>query len=207
MASISVLIADDHLLLREAMVNFLGQQPGFMAVAAGCLGDALTRMKNSGPFGVALLEVGVFGDDGLTGVDKAIAANSGGAVALMSGEPRRNFVEAALQRGVRGHIPKSLPAQTVAEALRQIAAGRIYLPVDHDRPATNVLPAALAHLSPQEGRVLRHLCQGLSNKEIARAMNLAEITVKIHMRAVCTKLEARNRTHAALIGNAHLRGQ
>ncbi|WP_051294670.1 response regulator [Gemmobacter nectariphilus] len=206
MAGISVLIADDHLLLRETLVHFLSREPGFSVSTAGSLAETLSRIATDGPFDVVLLDVVMPGMQGLPGVSEVVAANAGGAVVVMSGNVQRSFVEGAMQRGAKGYVPKTLPARALAEAMRQVASGRSYLPVDLYSGVPAPAPEGLSHLSPQELRVLRYLCQGLSNKEIAREMDIGEVTVKTHMRAICTKLGARNRTQAALIGTAHFRG-
>lgn len=206
MAVISVLIADDHLLLRETLVHFLTRQADFKVTTAGNLGETLEQLAAHGPFDVVLLDVVMPGMQGLSSLSEVVAANAGGAVVVMSGAVQRSFVEGAMQRGARGYVPKTLPARALAEAMRQVASGRRYLPVDLHSDGNLSLPPGLAHLSPQEMRVLRFLCHGLSNKEIAREMDIGEVTVKTHMRAICTKLGARNRTQAALIGTAQLKG-
>lgn len=204
MAALKVLIADDHLLLRETLVQFLSRQPDFNVRSAGNLPEALALISAEGPFDIVLLDVVMPGMNGLTGVEAAVAANGTGAVALMSGSPQRKLVDDAIKKGARGFIPKTLSAEALAEVLRLIHSGKVYLPMDHYAQETANNPIRqLAPLSPQETRVLRYLCQGMSNKEIAREMELTEITIKTHMRAVCSKLEARNRTHAALIGNTY----
>ena len=205
MAMLSVLVADDHLLLRETLVHFLGREPDFQVATAGSLSETLERIATHGVFDVVLLDVVMPGMQGLAGVAKVVAANAGGAVVVMSGTVQRSFVEGAMQSGARGYVPKTLPARALAEAMRQVASGRKYLPVNLYSDAPVPLPPRLAQLSPQEARVLRFLCQGLSNKEIARELDIGEVTVKTHMRAICTKLGARNRTQAALIGTEQLR--
>lgn len=205
MTEISVLVADDHLLLRETLVQFLSREPGFRVRSVGSLAETLSRIAADGPYDIVLLDVVMPGMNGLAGIEAAIAANKGGAVVVLSGNVPRSFVDNAVKRGARGFVPKTLPADALAAALRLIASGKVYLPVEHYVEPTSQRPPGLAQLSPQETRVLRFLCKGMSNKEIAREMTLTEITIKTHMRAICSKLGARNRTHAALIGNAHFR--
>lgn len=204
--AISILIADDHLLLREALVHFLAGEPEFKVTTAASLDEAMVLITSLGPFDVVMLDVVMPGMQGLAGIANAVSANAGGAVVLLSGSVQRDLVEAAMQRGARGFIPKTLPARALTQALRSIAAGRIWLPVDLQSETLAPLPAALAALSPQEARVLRHLCRGQSNKEIARDLAVEEVTIKTHMRAICSKLGARNRTEAALIGTRHFAG-
>lgn len=205
MPPFSVLIADDHSLLRDTLVHYLAKDTDLVVDAVGSFDEALTRVIGQGRQDVVLLDVVMPGMAGLESVAQMLAANAGGAVMLMSGQTPHGLIEAAMRAGARGFIPKSLPARTVREAIRQVIGGRIYLPPDLLSDAPRAMPPGLGHLTPQEGRVLRHLCEGRSNKEIARAMDLTEVTIKTHMRAICTKLDARNRTHAALIGTTHFK--
>jgi len=201
----SVLIADDHLLLRDTLVHFLETDADFRIDAASTFAEALDKVQANNGYDVVLLDVVMPGMAGLDSVVQMLAANPGGAVVLMSGQIPHALIDAAVRAGARGFIPKSLPAGTLRQALRQVIAGRVYLPPELHSDLPRTLPPGLAHLTPQEGRVLRHLCEGRSNKEIARAMDLTEVTIKTHMRAICTKLDARNRTHAALLGSTHFK--
>lgn len=202
----SLLVADDHLLVREMLVHYLSATLDFRISTAANLPEALDVIATHGPQDLLLLDVLMPGMGGIMGVERAIAANAPGAVLIFSGSVRRAFVEEAIARGVRGYIPKTMPARSLVHALRHVLSGQVYLPVQYFTETPGEMPPALGHLSTQEGRVLRHLCEGMSNKEIARAMNLSEVTIKTHMRAICQKLDARNRTQAALIGNTHLKG-
>lgn len=201
----SVLIADDHLLLRDTLVHFLEADADFRIDAASTFAEALDKVQANNGYDVVLLDVVMPGMAGLDSVVQMLAANVGGAVVLMSGQIPHALIDAAVRAGARGFIPKSLPAGTLRQALRQVIAGRVYLPPELHSDLPRTLPPGLAHLTPQEGRVLHHLCEGMSNKEIARAMDLTEVTIKTHMRAICTKLDARNRTHAALLGSTHFK--
>jgi DNA-binding NarL/FixJ family response regulator len=81
-----------------------------------------------------------------------------------------------------------------------MAAGEVYAPVlrTADRKA-NTEAATIGPLTPRELDVLRRLCRGMANKEIARDLDLQEVTVKLHVKTLYRKIDARNRTHAAMI--------
>ena len=140
------------------------------------------------------------GMHGLAGLTQAISANGGKGVAILSGNAPAQTAQDALKLGAIGFIPKTMGAQSLLNAVRFMAAGEIYVPVDLMRPE----PAAPAHplaekLSPRENEVLSGLCKGQSNKEIARDLDLQEVTIKLHVRTLCRKLDAKNRTQAAMI--------
>lgn len=204
MQGLTVLIADDHQLVRDAVAHYLDAESGARVSVAESLAEALAAMRAAGGFDLVLLDVAMPGMAGLVSVEQAVAANPRGAVVLFSGSVRRGIVTDAVARGARGFIPKSLPARALVHALRLVAEGRVYLPVSFMAGETGDLPEPLRHLTPQEGRVLRRLCEGKTNKEIAREMDLSEVTIKTHMRTLCAKLGAKNRTHAAMIATPHL---
>jgi DNA-binding NarL/FixJ family response regulator len=119
-------------------------------------------------------------------------------VALMSGIAPPGVAEKVLSAGAAGYLPKTLPAHSLVNAIRFMATGEVYMPLDLHRPS-RALEAAPSGLSPRELEVLAGLCAGHANKEIARDLNLREPTIKLHVKTICRKLDAKNRTHAAMI--------
>lgn len=89
----------------------------------------------------------------------------------------------------------------MVNAIRFMASGERYVPIDMLRGASgDAAPQPFdGRLSPRETQVLRGLCEGKANKEIARDLELREPTVKLHVKLLCRKLDARNRTHAAML--------
>lgn len=199
-----ILIADDHDLLRDTLALFLQREDGFSTAEARDLPEALARIGAEGPFDLVLLDFGMPGMDGLDGLRRAMAANGGRPVALMSGLAPRAVAEEALAAGAAGFLPKTLPAKSLVSAVRFMASGEQYAPVRFMTEAEpEPAPNALAEkLSPRETQVLEGLCRGLANKEIARELGLQEPTVKLHVKTLCRKLDARNRTQAAMIAKA-----
>jgi len=196
-----ILIADDHDLVRDTLAAFLEAEGGIAVETAEDLDGALAAVDGNGAFDLLLLDYTMPGMHGLDGLRRALEANGGKPVAIMSGTAPRTIAQEALDTGAIGFLPKTLPAKSLVNAIRFMAAGETYVPVKFltTEEAEEVNPLA-AKLSKREMEVLGGLCRGLANKEIARELDLQEVTIKLHVKTLCTKLEAKNRTHAAMIG-------
>jgi DNA-binding NarL/FixJ family response regulator len=119
----------------------------------------------------------------------------------MSGTAPRAIAEEALTGGAAGFLPKTMPARSLMSAIRFMVMGEQYAPVQfmterEEEPPSNPLAK---QFTEREMQMLLGLCRGLSNKEIARELELQEVTVKLHVKTACRKLNARNRTQAAMI--------
>jgi DNA-binding NarL/FixJ family response regulator len=195
-----VLIADDHDLLRDTLVAFLGAEDGFDLGTAASYTEAVQRIHEDAPYDLVLLDYKMPGMHGLETLREAMALKGGQRVALISGEATREIAEQALAMGAAGFVPKTLPAKSLVNAVRFMAMGEIYAPIAFmTAPAEPVQTHPLAkRLTPREMDVLKGLCDGKSNKEIARDLGLTEPTVKLHMKTLYRKLDVSNRTQAAI---------
>ena len=195
-----VLLADDHDLVRETIAAFLESDGATTVTAASTLDEVLEAIETRGPFDIVLLDFEMPGMEGLAGLSRAKQASGDKPVGLISGTASRDVAEKALEMGAAGFLPKTLPARSLLNAVRFMAAGEVYAPVDfmaqRDETAEHEFQT---QLSSREREVLIGLTQGLSNKEIARELTLQEVTVKLHVKTLSRKLSARNRTHAAMI--------
>lgn len=197
---ITVLVADDHKLLAETVQMFLQTDGGFAVELAESLEGALHAIQLAGGFDVVMLDLDMPGMGGLGGLDRAVRANAPGRVVLFSGQARQEAAMRALELGAAGFVPKTLSPRSLAAALRFVAAGETYFPSQLSMPARRTeSPAPEAQLSLRERQVLRGICDGATNKDIAQSLGLTEVTVKMYVRGVCAKLEAANRTQAAII--------
>ncbi|ALG89946.1 MULTISPECIES: response regulator transcription factor [Actibacterium] len=198
--TLQILIADDHDMVRETIAMFLDADGATNTVAASDLSEALEKIRAEGPFDLVLLDYTMPGMKGLDGLQIALEANGGKPVGLISGTATRLIAERALEMGAIGFLPKTLPAKSLVNAVRFMAAGETYAPVNFmsgkDSPEETDFEKAL---SDREKQVLRGLMSAKSNKEIARDLDLQEVTIKLHVKSLCRKLDAKNRTDAAMI--------
>mgnify|MGYP001340355487 FL=1 len=196
-----ILIADDHDLLRETLSMFLASEGSIDTALASTLDAALDLIHSEEKFDLIMLDYNMPGMAGLNGLKRAMEASGGSPVALMSGIASRSVAEEALSFGAAGFVPKTLAAKTLVNAVRFMAMGEKYAPIDFmtaDDPT--VAPNPLAQkLSRRELQVLEGLSKGKSNKEIARDLDLQEPTIKLHVKTLYRKIGAANRTQAALI--------
>jgi len=197
---VRVLIADDHDLLRDTLVLYLQSESGIETAAVGTLDDAHARIASDAPYDLILLDYNMPGMNGLSGLSRTLELDGGQRVALISGEAKRDIAEQALEAGAAGFVPKTLSAKSMINAVRFMAMGEQYAPVDFITAVEDTPSNPLADkLSARELEVLKGLTEGKSNKEIARDLDITEPTVKLHMKTLFRKVDATNRTQAALI--------
>lgn len=201
--AIRILLVDDHQLLLDAIKRPL-QQVGFEIFTSNSFSATCEQINENGFFDVVLLDVNMPDMNGLTSIKTIINLNEPGATVLFSGSASTILVSRALEEGAKGYIPKSLPLSTLENALRLVASGERFVPYCFIEAANRdyagqMPPKPGAKLSARELRVLYGASVGQSNKEIAHELALSEVTIKMHMRSICCKLGAKNRTQAAMI--------
>lgn len=195
-----ILVADDHELVRDTLAAFLEKEDDIEVTTVPNLDDAIASIKSGFRYDLVLLDYAMPGMNGLEGLERAIEESIGRPVAVMSGTAPKAIAQEALDKGAIGFLPKTMGAKSLVNAVRFMVAGETYVPVkfmtEEVEEDTNPLAKGL---SPRELDVLNGLCRGLANKEIARELDLQEVTIKLHVKTLSRKLDAKNRTHAAMI--------
>ena len=190
---VQILLADDHDLVRETLAHYLAARGLGPITQARDAAGVLRLIEAGGVFDLVLLDYNMPGMGGMTVLDRVLQSPGMGAVAMISGEMSQELAQEALERGARGFVPKTILPEAFVKAVERMIAGEVFAPMPFaDRGEDGAL-------SMREMDVLRGVCAGKSNKEIARDFDLQEVTVKLHVKTMSRKLGARNRTHAAMI--------
>lgn len=191
-----ILLADDHDLVRETIAMFLKSAGIGEVVTVESVDEAVEAASMSGSFDLVLLDYQMPGMDGLAGLARMKDANDGRPVAILSGTASPTIANEAINAGAAGFVPKTMGAKSIVSAINLMSGGEIFVPFDFMQQSE---ARTVANLTERETEVLRGLAEGRSNKEIARDLELQEVTIKLHVKTLCRKLGARNRTQAAMI--------
>lgn len=157
------------------------------------------------PADLIILDLTMPGMNGVAGLEHVRARHPGIPVVVLSGRTGREDIMGALNRGANGYLPKTLSGKAMLAALRLVMSGETYVPSilmdERTRPGVRGADHAggvpgINALTERERDVLDFLCQGKSNKEIARDLAIREVTVKVHVGNIMRKLGAANRTQA-----------
>lgn len=197
-----VLIADDHPLYREAAALQLRRlYPDASVGEVSSLPELRqTAAGGTGPYDLILLDYHMPGmsSEALVELVEEFPAIP---MAVISGTAASAEIRAALHAGVRGFIPKTSTTEYFAHALQMLLAGGSSVPAEIflDRPAANLTTLPwLAKMTDRERDVLKGVILGHSNKEIARQMGLAEVTIKLHLRNIFRRMDVKSRAEAAV---------
>jgi two-component system nitrate/nitrite response regulator NarL len=206
MTGIRVAVVDDHPLFREGVTRSLSEIDGFEIVAEGGSRDEAVAIAQSLNPDVMLLDISMPGG-GLNAVPAILSVAPSQKIVMLTVSEANDDVAAALKEGAKGYILKGIGARALAEVIRTVASGESYVaPTLSAKLLTgqlaNPAPAKsnlVAELTRREQEVLHLVASGMSNKQIARKLDLHEKTVKHHMTQIMAKLDVANRTEAAMV--------
>ena len=219
-ATVSVVVADDHEVVRTGFAALLGTQPDFKVVGTAADGAEAVRICLELRPDVVLMDVRMPTVDGIEATRRLGAAGVNARVLILTTFDLDHYVYDAIRAGASGFLLKDVTAEHLFDAVRVIAGGDALLAptvtrrlirqfVEHAAVPTDVTgrdsarpdgpqDAALRTLTPRETQVLRLVAQGLSNPEIAARLTVTEETVKTHVSRMLAKLQLRDRTQAVV---------
>jgi two-component system response regulator DevR len=203
--SIRILIADDHEVVRIGLVSLLDRQAGFRVVAEAGSGDEAVRLARAHRPDVVVMDIRMPNGSGTDACRTITAELPGTPVVMLTSYADEEALFEAIAAGASGYVLKRIGSDELVNAIRTVADGRSML----DPAVTAAVLERLRHaahaeesgvfgeLTEQERRVLAHLAQGESNREIAAAMQLAEKTVRNYVSNILAKLSLASRAQAA----------
>jgi DNA-binding NarL/FixJ family response regulator len=191
-----VLIADDHRLMLEAIRIAFEDVPDFEIVGMACGGaEVLPLVGNTQP-DIVLLDLRMPGMDGLACLELLKKRHPKITTIVLSGIDDPKVVQSAFRRGAAAFIMKHIDPRDLASAVRQAIDGTVYQTFGAPAVAEDANRVEIG-LTERELTILENVAAGRSNKEIAKALYLAEQTVKFHLTSIYRKLDVRTRTEAA----------
>lgn len=213
---LTVVMADDHNMVREALMRFVERLAHDVDVLeADNFDAAYQHIRSRDHVDLVLLDLDMPGMNEFDGLRTLQSEFPDMPVVILSGIADKDTVAEAMALGAAGYVPKTMVGVGLVGALTMVLNGERYVPqpsaftkgrgqrealrrdVSGTTAAANDVSGDLARLTQRQQAVLREVAAGRSNKEIARALKIEEITVKVHLQAIFRKLGVANRTQAA----------
>jgi DNA-binding NarL/FixJ family response regulator len=200
------LVADDHELYRAGLSRLLKDSLGFDEVfEVATFRDAVARLNATPLISLATFDLAITGMDGAASLQLVRRLRPALPIAVITGSKGRDNLQQSLTSGVQGYAPKTLCAAELAQGLQTVLDGRLFVPhvpfeaaaIWSEGAGESVKSESTpVELTPRQRQVVRLIAQGRSNKEIARALQLAEGTIKVHVNALYRTLSVNNRASA-----------
>lgn len=203
-----ILVVDDHVLIREALRGVLRElEQGAVIIEAADSRQAMRRIEENPDLELILLDLYLPDRSGFDILTELRERRPAFSVVVLSVSIYRDDITRALDLGALGFIPKSASREIMMSAFKLIFSGGVYVPPEifgstQSKPPVQPPSAAELELTERQMEVLALLMQGKSNKEICRALDIAEPTVKNHVTAILKALKSSNRTEAVVAAGA-----
>jgi len=202
LSQISILLVDDHEIVRSGLRSLLNEQKDMKVVAQADNGRAAVQMVKDLSPNVVIMDITMPDLNGVEATRQIMHESPASKVITLSAHSDRRFVSESLKAGAVGYLPKSAPFEELTEAVRTVAAGKVYLSPrvagvvieDYVRGSNGGAieggdsSSAFAILSSREREVLQLMAEGLATKEVARHLHVSIKTVETHRAKTMAKL-------------------
>lgn len=194
---IRILVVDDHFMVRMGLSSSLSVEPDIEVVSEAGSGEAALEAYRKYHPGLVIMDLRLPGMSGIDCIAALLREFPEAQILVLSTHSDEEEIYRAMQAGARGYVVKTILCEELLRAVREVHRGGQYLD-----------PIVRTHLSERQSRrslstrevdVLRLVVKGFGNKEIARVLNIAEVTVKLHVSHIFEKLEVKDRTEAATV--------
>lgn len=213
-APIRLLVVDDHTLFRRGLIALLAQYAQVQVVGEAADAGEARRGASALQPDVVLLDNHLPGVRGIDALPELKAAAPTARIVMLTVSEDEQDLATALQAGAQGYVLKTIDGPALLDAIERCARGDTVVSpeltgklVTALRGAGNAVPSEPPErppLSPREREIVREIARGASNKEIARTLEIAETTVKIHVQHILRKLGLSSRVQAAVYATEHL---
>ncbi len=217
---IRLLVVDDHTLFRRGLIALLGQYPQVQVVGEAADAGEAKRAAAALQPDLVLLDNHLPGVRGIDVLQELKATAPATRVLMLTVSEDEDDLSTALRNGAQGYVLKTIDGAALLDAIDRCSRGDTVVSPEltgklvtalcgagQGRGASNPPagePPERPALSPREREIVRHIARGASNKEIARALEIAETTVKIHVQHILRKLGLSSRVQAAVYATEHL---
>ncbi|MDD3447485.1 MAG: two-component system response regulator NarL [Gammaproteobacteria bacterium] len=201
----SILVIDDHPLFRKGVADLIAMDPGLRLVGEAADGESGVSLAQALAPDLVLLDLNMKGMDGLQTLKVLKSGEFDARVIMLTVSDSEDDVVGALRAGADGYLLKDMEPEEILAQLEEARQGRVVI---SDR-LTELLARALREdsrprsvaesgLTERESEILKMLARGYSNKVIARELDIAEGTIKVHVKHILKKLKLRSRVEAAV---------
>ncbi len=204
----NVLVIDDHPLYCDALASALRHAFQDCKIkTASSLTGALQLLRSGFEPDLVMLDLKLPDVTGISGFVQLRDRLPGTPILVISALTSSDVIEAVMQAGAVGFVPKDVSTHTLQAVFAELLAGQKFLPPGYQRPPqpapfavdVKTVSEKIATLTPQQTRIMKLICAGKPNKQIAYELSLAEATVKAHITALLRRLGVQNRTQAAVL--------
>jgi DNA-binding NarL/FixJ family response regulator len=196
-----ILIADDHVMIIDALTAYLKRHaPQAEILTAVDIESATAILAENADCDIAIFDYVMPGVRGAETFKNIMQRFPKLKVVILSGHVEHDLMQTLVSAGIHGVLPKTMPSAALVSAVNLILSGETYVPwqLQHPPALPEVTFAGGISLSRREQEVLNCVKQGMTNKEIARSLDLQEVTIKLHIGSLCRKFDVTNRTQLAI---------
>jgi two-component system nitrate/nitrite response regulator NarL len=199
-----IVLVDDHPLMRKGMVQLLALEPDFEVVGEAASGAAALPLCREVAPDLVLLDLNMAGMNGIETLRQLRDAGCRALAVVYTVSDNAEDVARALRAGANGYLLKDMEPEALIDALREILEGNLTVSPQLTSAMARVLrgqetpPVDISALTDREQQILRLIAEGHSNKVIGRKLDIAETTVKVHVKHLLKKLNMRSRVEAAI---------